>query len=418
MQQSFSQALSFQSTVDAPSEGNTYIAHENTMKTAAVKPLDHITVVSLEHAIAAPFCTRQLADLGARVIKVERPDVGDFARNYDQRARGASSHFVWVNRSKESLALDLKNPEHLLVIKQLIAKADVLVQNLAPGATARMGLDAKSLRAIHPRLIVCDISGYGNEGPYRDKKAYDLLIQSEAGYLSVTGTPETPSKSGNSIADIAAGMYAYTNILSALIQRDKTGEGAHIDISMLESLAEWMGFPMYYATDNEPPPPRTGASHATIYPYGPFLAGDGVSVMLGLQNEREWVRFCETVLQMPELASNSRFNTNSLRNQNRSELEGIILSVFASLTASQVIQRLDDAAIANARMNNMADLWAHPQLQARKRWAQVDSPVGPLPALLPPGLQSGFEYTMGPIPSVGQHNAKILEELGLTLSLK
>jgi len=404
--------------VDAPSKGHTNIAQEHTMKTAAVKPLDHITVVSLEHAIAAPFCTRQLADLGARVIKVERPDVGDFARNYDQRARGASSHFVWVNRSKESLALDLKNPEHLLVIKKLIAKADVLVQNLAPGATARMGLDAKSLRAIHPRLIVCDISGYGNEGPYRDKKAYDLLIQSEAGYLSVTGTPETPSKSGNSIADIAAGMYAYTNILSALIQRDKTGEGAHIDISMLESLAEWMGFPMYYATDNAPPPPRTGASHATIYPYGPFLAGDGVSVMLGLQNEREWVRFCETVLYMPELATNSRFNNNSLRNQNRSELEGIILSVFASLTASQVIQRLDDAAIANARMNNMADLWTHPQLQARSRWTQVDSPVGPLPALLPPGLQNGFEYTMGPIPSVGQHNDKILEELGLTLSLK
>ena len=388
------------------------------MNTAAVKPLDHVTVVSLEHAIAAPFCTRQLADLGARVIKVERPEVGDFARNYDQRARGESSHFVWVNRSKESLALDLKNPEHLQVLKQLIAKADVLVQNLAPGATARMGLDASSLRAAHPRLIVCDISGYGNEGPYRDKKAYDLLIQSESGYLSVTGTPETPSKSGNSIADIAAGMYAYTNILSALIQRDKTGEGAHIDISMLEALAEWMGFPMYYATDNAPPPPRTGASHATIYPYGPFLAGDGVSVMLGLQNEREWVSFCKTVLCMPELATDSHFNNNSLRNQNRTDLESIILSVFATLTASEVIQRLDDAAIANARMNNMADLWAHPQLQARKRWAQVDSPVGPLPALLPPGLQSGFEYTMGPIPSVGQHNAKILEELGLTLSLK
>ena len=388
------------------------------MNTAAVKPLDHVTVVSLEHAIAAPFCTRQLADLGARVIKVERPEVGDFARSYDQRARGESSHFVWVNRSKESLALDLKNPEHLQVLKQLIAKADVLVQNLAPGATARMGLDASSLRAAHPRLIVCDISGYGNEGPYRDKKAYDLLIQSEAGYLSVTGTPDTPSKSGNSIADIAAGMYAYTNILSALIQRDKTGEGAHIDISMLESLAEWMGFPMYYATDNAPPPPRTGASHATIYPYGPFLAGDGVSVMLGLQNEREWLWFCETVLCMPELATDSRFNNNSLRNQNRTDLESIILSVFATLTASEVIQRLDDAAIANARMNNMADLWAHPQLQARKRWTQVDSPAGPLPALLPPGLQSGFEYTMGPIPSVGQHNATILEELGMTLSFK
>ena len=388
------------------------------MNTAAVKPLDHVTVVSLEHAIAAPFCTRQLADLGARVIKVERPEVGDFARNYDQRARGESSHFVWVNRSKESLALDLKKPEHLQVLKQLIAKADVLVQNLAPGATARMGLDASSLRAAHPRLIVCDISGYGNEGPYRDKKAYDLLIQSESGYLSVTGTAETPSKSGNSIADIAAGMYAYTNILSALIQRDKTGEGAHIDISMLEALAEWMGFPMYYATDNAPPPPRTGASHATIYPYGPFLAGDGVSVMLGLQNEREWVSFCKTVLCMPELATDSHFNNNSLRNQNRTDLESIILSVFATLTASEVIQRLDDAAIANARMNNMADLWAHPQLQARKRWTQVDSPAGPLPALLPPGLQSGFEYTMGPIPSVGQHNAAILKELGMTLSFK
>ena len=388
------------------------------MNTAAVKPLDHVTVVSLEHAIAAPFCTRQLADLGARVIKVERPKVGDFARSYDQRARGESSHFVWVNRSKESLALDLKNPEHLQVLKQLIAKADVLVQNLAPGATARMGLDASSLRAVHPRLIVCDISGYGNEGPYRDKKAYDLLIQSESGYLSVTGTPETPSKSGNSIADIAAGMYAYTNILSALIQRDKTGEGAHIDISMLEALAEWMGFPMYYATDNAPPPPRTGASHATIYPYGPFLAGDGVSVMLGLQNEREWVSFCKTVLCMPELATTPRFHNNSLRNQNRTDLESIILSVFATLTASEVIQRLDDAAIANARMNHMADLWAHPQLQARKRWTQVDSPAGPLPALLPPGLQSGFEYTMGPIPSVGQHNAAILEELGMTLSFK
>ena len=388
------------------------------MNTAAVKPLDHVTVVSLEHAIAAPFCTRQLADLGARVIKVERPEVGDFARNYDQRARGESSHFVWVNRSKESLALDLKNPEHLQVLKQLIAKADVLVQNLAPGATARMGLDASSLRAAHPRLIVCDISGYGNEGPYRDKKAYDLLIQSESGYLSVTGPPEAPSKSGNSIADIAAGMYAYTNILSALIQRDKTGEGAHIDISMLEALAEWMGFPMYYATDNAPPPPRTGASHATIYPYGPFLAGDGVSVMLGLQNEREWVSFCKTVLCMPELATDSHFNNNSLRNQNRTDLESIILSVFATLTASEVIQRLDDAAIANARMNNMADLWAHPQLQARKRWTQVDSPAGPLPALLPPGLQSGFEYTMGPIPSVGQHNAAILKELGMTLSFK
>jgi len=299
------------------------------MKSPAVKPLDHITVVSLEHAIAAPFCTRQLADLGARVIKIERPGDGDFARGYDQRARGASSHFVWVNRSKESLALDLKDPAHLAVLKQLIAKADVLVQNLAPGATARMGLDTPSLRNLHPRLIVCDISGYGNEGPYRDKKAYDLLIQSEAGFLSVTGTPDTPSKSGNSIADIAAGMYAYTNILSALIQRDKTGEGAHIDVSMLESLAEWMGFPMYYAMDNASAPPRSGASHATIYPYGPFLAGDGVHIMLGLQNEREWLKFCEVVLHLPALATDPRFHNNSLRNQNREVLKDLILEIFA-----------------------------------------------------------------------------------------
>jgi crotonobetainyl-CoA:carnitine CoA-transferase CaiB-like acyl-CoA transferase len=383
-------------------------------QTSASQPLDHVTVVSLEHAIAAPFCTRQLADLGARVIKVERPEVGDFARHYDQRARGACSHFVWVNRSKESLALDLKNPSHLKVLEQLIAKADVLVQNLAPGATARMGLDAHTLRSRHPRLIVCDISGYGNEGPYRDKKAYDLLIQSEAGYLSVTGTPEHPSKSGNSIADIAAGMYAYTNILSALIHRDKTGEGAHIDVSMLESLAEWMGYPMYYAMDHADAPPRTGASHATIYPYGPFLAGDGGSVMLGLQNEREWVSFCEVVLLQPALAVDERFKTNSLRNQNRQALEQIILGVFATLTADQVISRLDHAPIANARMNTMADLWDHPQLKARQRWTEVDSPVGPLPALLPPGRQSTFEYTMGAIPSVGQHNDKILQELGVT----
>ena len=377
------------------------------------QPLDHITVVSLEHAIAAPFCTRQLADLGARVIKVERPGEGDFARGYDQRARGLSSHFAWVNRSKQSLALDLKNPEHLAALKQLLHKADVLVQNLAPGATARMGLDAATLRAIHPRLIVCDISGYGLNGPYRDKKAYDLLIQSEAGYLSITGTPEQPSKSGNSIADIAAGMYAYTHILAALVHRDKTGEGAHIDVSMLESLTEWMGFPMYYATDNAPPPTRNGASHATIYPYGPFVAGDGKSVMLGLQNEREWVQFCEVVMQNKALASDPRFNNNRLRHENKQSLEPIILQVFAHLTAAQVIERLDQAQIANARMNNMADVWAHPQLQARQRWVEIDTPQGKLPALLPPGQSDAFRYTMGAIPAVGEHTQQILNELGI-----
>ena len=384
------------------------------MTTHTTRPLDHITVVSLEHAIAAPFCTRQLADLGARVIKVERPGVGDFARAYDQRARGASSHFVWVNRSKESLALDLKDPHDLAVLQQLIAKADVLVQNLAPGATARMGLDAATLRAQYPRLIVCDISGYGNDGPYRDKKAYDLLIQSEAGFLSITGTPEHPSKSGNSIADIAAGMYAYTNILSALIQRDKTGEGSHIDVSMLEALGEWMGFPMYYAMDNASPPSRNAAAHATIYPYGPFAAGDGGTVMLGLQNEREWVNFCANVLQQPELAQDPRFDSNAKRHQNRDALEALILAAFAQLTTAQVMARLDAAPIANARMNTMADLWAHPQLKARHRWTTVGSPVGDLPALLPPGQQTAFDYRMDPIPQVGQHTDAILKELGMT----
>jgi len=382
---------------------------------ARPRPLDHITVVSLEHAIAAPFCTRQLADLGARVIKVERPEVGDFARAYDNRARGEASHFVWVNRSKESLALDLKDPQHLAVLKQLIAKADVLVQNLAPGATGRMGLDAATLRAADPRLIVCDISGYGNDGPYRDKKAYDLLIQSEAGFLSITGTPEQPSKAGNSIADIAAGMYAYTNILSALMQRDKTGEGSHIDVSMLESLGEWMGFPMYYTLDDAAPPPRAAAAHATIYPYGPFAAGDGRKIILGLQNEREWLQFCNKVLLQPELATDARFDRNALRSANRGELEAIILSAFSSLSAEQVVERLDNAQIANANMNNMADLWAHPQLKARERWTTVGSPAGDLPALLPPGKQSSFDYRMDAIPSVGEHTQAILAELGTTL---
>jgi len=387
----------------------------NSQTQARPRPLDHITVVSLEHAIAAPFCTRQLADLGARVIKVERPGVGDFARAYDSRARGEASHFVWVNRSKESLALDLKDPAHLAVLKQLIAKADVLVQNLAPGATARMGLDAATLRAADPRLIVCDISGYGNDGPYRDKKAYDLLIQSEAGFLSITGTPEQPSKAGNSIADIAAGMYAYTNILSALMQRDKTGEGSHIDVSMLESLGEWMGYPMYYAMDDAAPPPRAAAAHATIYPYGPFAAGDGRKVILGLQNEREWLQFCNKVLLQPELATDARFDRNALRSANRVELEALIVSAFSSLTAEQVVERLDNAQIANANMNSMADLWAHPQLKARERWTSVGSPAGDLPALLPPGKQSSFDYRMDAIPSVGEHTQAILTELGTTL---
>lgn len=376
------------------------------------RPLDGITVVSLEHAIAAPFCTRQLADLGARVIKVERPGSGDFARAYDQRVKGLSSHFVWTNRSKESVALDLKHPGALEALKALIARADVLVQNLAPGASARMGLDYASLAAQHPGLIVCDISGYGEDGPYRDKKAYDLLIQSEAGFLSVTGSAVEPAKSGNSVADIAAGMYAYSSILAALLQRGRTGQGGHIDVSMLESLGEWMGYPMYYAFDGAPPPPRAGAAHASIYPYGPFAAGDGGTVMLGLQNEREWKAFCELVLQAPELATDPRFDANARRNAHREELQALILDTFSRLSTEEVLQRLDLAQIANARMNDMAGLWAHPQLQARGRWRQVDSPAGELPALLPPGRHSGFDYRMDAIPAVGQHTDAVLHELG------
>ena len=376
-------------------------------------PLSGITVVTLEHAIAAPFATRQLADLGARVIKVERPGSGDFARAYDSRARGLASHFVWTNRSKESLTLDVKQPGARAVLEQLILEqADVLVQNLAPGAAARLGLDYATLAARKPGLIVCDISGYGNDGPYRDKKAYDLLIQSEAGFLSVTGTPEQECKGGPSVADIAAGMYAYTNILAALLERGRTGKGRHIDISMLEALGEWMGFPMYYAMDGAAPPPRTGASHATIYPYGPFPAGDGSSVMLGLQNEREWQVFCDKVLLQPELALDARFASNAARVARRDELRALIVAAFAALDGAEVVRRLETAQIANARVNTMHDFWAHPQLAARQRWTEVDTPVGPMPALLPPGCANAAATRMDAVPALGAHSATILQELG------
>jgi crotonobetainyl-CoA:carnitine CoA-transferase CaiB-like acyl-CoA transferase len=346
------------------------------------------------------------------VIKVERPGAGDFARAYDTRVKGQASHFVWTNRSKESLTLDLKQPAALAVLRELIGKADVLVQNLAPGAASRMGLGFEALSLQHPRLIVCDISGYGEDGPYRDKKAYDLLIQSEAGFLSVTGTADSPSKAGNSMADIAAAMYAYSSILSALLLRGRTGTGSHIDVSMLESLGEWMGYPLYYAFDGAAPPPRCGASHASIYPYGPFQAGDGGTVMLGLQNEREWKQFCERALQNAALANDPRFDSNARRNEHREALKAIILDAFAKLSTEQVLARLDQAQIANARMNDMAGLWAHPQLQARERWQTVGSPAGDIPALLPPGRSSAFDYRMDPVPAVGQHTEAILRELG------
>ena len=377
-----------------------------------MRPLDGITIVALEHVIAAPFATRQLADLGARVIKIERPGAGDFARHYDERAKGMSSHFTWVNRSKESLTLDLKQEGALIILKQLLQKADVFVQNLAPGAAARMGLSPEALQALNPKLIYCNLSGYGEDGPYRDKKAYDLLIQSEAGLLSITGTPDEPSKAGISIADIAAGMYTYTNIMAALLLRQKTGKGSVIDVSMLEALGEWMGYAMYYSTDGASPPPRTGATHATIYPYGPFKAGDGKTIMLGLQNEREWALFCEKVLDQPTLANDPRFDKNFKRNENRIELSKIILDRFANFTSEQVIAKLDGAQIANASLNDMYQFWDHEQLKARQRWVSVDSPKGEIPALLPPGLNNTYQYRMDKIPSVGEHTVAILKELG------
>lgn len=380
----------------------------------SIRPLDGITVISLEHAIAAPFCTRQLADMGARVIKIERPGVGDFARGYDERVRGMASHFVWTNRSKQSLTLDVKQPHARAVLQQLIERADVLVQNLAPGAAARMGLDFESLHAVNDQLIVCDISGYGQGGPYENKKAYDLLIQSESGFVSVTGWPDAPAKAGCSIADIAAGMYAYSGILNALLLRGRTGKGSRVDVSMLESMVEWMGFPMYYAFEGAQPPQRNGAAHATIFPYGPFAVGDGNTVMLGLQNEREWVVFCDKVLRNAALATDPAFLSNTKRVENRERLRDLIVQAFSSLGIDEVIARLEDAQIANARVNDMQGVWEHPQLAARQRWGQVASPVGELPSLFPPASNNTFDARMDAIPGLGEHTDSILRELGMS----
>ena len=381
-------------------------------RTTSTLPLSGLLVVSLEQAIAGPFCTRQLADLGARVIKIERPGSGDFNRHHDTRVKGLCSHFVWTNRSKESLALDLKNSKDLSALKKIIAKADILVQNLAPGATERMGLSYNALKEHHPGLIVCDISGYGSTGPYKDKKAYDLLIQAESGFLSVTGSPGQPAKSGISIADIAAGTTAYNNILAAIIQRGKTGKGCRLDVSMLEAMAEWMSFPMYYAYDGAPAPALAGAEHASIYPYGPFEAGDGV-VMLGMQNEREWGIFCTQVLDRAELLEDSRFVSTSKRSENRRELKKIIEEVFSKFSADEVLARLQTAGIANARVTDMPGLWSHEQLKARGRWSQVETPNGKIPALKPAGAPEDMEVRMDPIPQVGEHSEAIFKEFGI-----
>jgi itaconate CoA-transferase len=375
-------------------------------------PLSGMLVVAVEQAVAAPFASRQLADLGARVIKIERPGVGDFARGYDRTVKGLASHFVWINRSKESLTLDLKQPEAADVLRRLVARADVFINNLAPGAMSRLGFASQELHARDPRLVVCEISGYGTTGPYRDKKAYDLLVQSEAGLVSITGTPDVPSKVGVSIADIAAGMYAFSGILAALLRRTQTGRGAVLDVSMFDALAEWMGYPSYYSGYGGSPLPRTGAAHAAIAPYGPYTAGDGKVIYLGLQNEREWARFCADVLEQPALAADARFASNADRVANRDALDALITASFTKYSAPDVSARLDAAQIANARMNTVQEFLDHPQLSARGRWREVDSPAGPLRALLPPFGFQDAEPVMGPIPAIGQHTDVILEELG------
>jgi itaconate CoA-transferase len=377
-----------------------------------MRPLDGIMVVSLEQAVAAPFAARQLADLGARVIKIERPNVGDFARGYDATVKGMSSHFVWLNRSKESLTLDLKHSSAAQILEGLLERADVVIQNLSPGAARRLGLGAESVLPKYPRLIVCDISGYGDNGPYASRKAYDLMVQAEAGVLSVTGTADTPSKVGISIADIAAGMYAYSGILTALYQREKSGKGTRIEVTMLEALTEWMGYPLYYTHFGGTAPARTGPNHATIVPYGRYKTGDGKSIVLGLQNEREWAVFCEKVLLQPKLAQDPRYGSNSRRAAKRSEINALITEVFATLTTEQLIERLDASGIANARMNTPDEVWEHPQLKARDRWRETESPVGLLATLLPPVTMPDFEARIDAVPALGEHTERILSELG------
>lgn len=377
-----------------------------------MRPLEGITVVSLEHAVAAPFCTRQLADHGARVVKIERPGGGDFGRAYDRSVHGLASYFVWLNRSKESVTLDLKRPRAREALERLVAGADVLVQNLAPGAAERMGLGFAALAPKYPRLVVADVSGYGDDGPYRDKKAYDLLIQAEAGMLSVTGTGEVPSRCGVSIADISAGMYAYTGILTALLARERTGKGTRVEVSMLEALAEWMNQPLYFGHYGGRAQPRSGASHPTVAPYGPHRAGDGREVIFGLQNEREWTAFCAVVLGQPGLATDDRFASNVRRVEHRAELTRIIEASFAGLTAEQVVARLDRAGIANGALNGIEEVMAHPQLRARNRWRGVETSAGRVEALLPPANLAGVEPVMGGVPALGQHTDAVLRSLG------
>ena len=375
-------------------------------------PLQGITVVAIEQAVAAPFATRQLADLGARVIKIERPDGGDFARGYDATVRGLSSYFVWLNRSKESLTLDLTRPASQDVLARLLPRADVFVQNLAPGVADRFGMASGALRGRHPSLVVCAVSGYGSTGPYARKKAYDLLVQSEVGLVSITGTEQEPSRAGISVADIAAGMYAYSGILTALLSRARTGEGAVVEVSLFDALAEWMGSPAYYTEYGGAPPPRSGPNHASIAPYGPFRSGDGGLIYMGIQNTREWTRFCAETLRRPGLADDERFGSNLLRVRNRDALRAEIEDVFRVLPLAAIVDRLESAGIAWARLNSMTEFLEHPQLAARDCWREIGSPAGPLRALVPPVRIEGVEPLMAAVPALGQHTDPILAELG------
>jgi itaconate CoA-transferase len=376
---------------------------------SAPLPLEGITVVALEQAVAVPFATRQLADLGARVIKIERPGAGDFARGYDTTVLGQASYFVWLNRGKESVALDVKSPAGIEALTALLAGADVFLQNLGPGAAGRLGLAADDLLARHPRLICGSVSGYGTDGPYAPKKAYDLLVQCETGLLSVTGTPDEPCKAGISVADIAAGMYTYSGVLTALYERERTGRGSSFEVSLLDALGEWMTQPYFYTVYGGTGPARTGARHASISPYGPYAAGGG-QVFLGLQNDREWVVLCEKVLGRPDLVADVRFATNPDRVAHDGELRAIIEDVFAALTPDEVAARLDAAGIASARLRTPAEFAAHPQLAARDRWREVDTPGGPVRTLLPPVTVPGREPAMGAVPAPGQHTDSILAE--------
>jgi itaconate CoA-transferase len=382
-------------------------------RAANARPLAGITVVALEQAVAAPFATRQLADLGARVIKIERPDGGDFARHYDATVKGLSSYFVWLNRSKQSLTLDLKRPEGARVMAQLLERADVFVQNLAPGAAERLDIAPAALRRRYPRLIVCTVSGYGADGPFASKKAYDLLVQGEVGLVSITGSETEPAKAGISVADVAAGMYAYSGILTALLARHATGAGTALDVSLFDALGEWMSHAAYYTGYGGTPPARTGADHASIAPYGPIRAADGARILIGVQNDREWRRFCSEVLGWPEMAVDPRFRTNTLRVKNRQALHIAIESTLGSLAAAEIAGRLEAAGIASARINSMGEYLEHPQLAERDVWREIGSPAGPLRALVPPARLEGIEPTMGSVPSLGEHTDIILEELGI-----